>query len=289
MWWVRPAAARVRRLQLAEREPAAQILDAAPIETVLMRDYLDSSAPFRPYATSHFVGYFGADGRMLGVCWVGANIIPWGFDEHGLDELARYLRRTRHYSNSIVGERRQVMGLWERMKLTRMAPREVREHQASMVYRSGHALVEGDPSVRLARVDEADLVFPAAVAMFTEEVGYDPAASGNAYRQRVENLIEERRTYIRVGEDPFGHARVEFKADVGALSAAVAQIQGVWVAPDLRGRGIATRAMVSVAELAQSAFGAQVSLYVNDYNLAALRAYERAGFETIGEYSTVML
>ena len=66
-----------------------------------------------------------------------------------------------------------------------------------------------------------------------------------------------------------------------------AQIQGVWVRPDLRRRGLATTAMTAVLgyalELAPS-----VSLYVNDYNLAGRRLYDRLGMRQVSTLSTVL-
>jgi len=72
----------------------------------------------------------------------------------------------------------------------------------------------------VVRPGELDLLLPACVAMFTEEVGISPmAADGGAlYRARVRELIESRRAYARI-ED----GEVLFKAEVGAASGASAR------------------------------------------------------------------
>src|SRR5690625_5520895 len=69
--------------------------------------------------------------------------------------------------------------------------------------------------LRAARPGEEDAVFPAAVAMFREEVGVDPlaAVAGRSYRRRATELIRAGRTYIVTRE-----RRVVFKAGVGARS-----------------------------------------------------------------------
>ena len=82
---------------------------------------------------------------------------------------------------------------------------------------------------------------------------------------------------------------MEFKADIGAYAGGIAQIQGVWVLPELRGQGIAAPCMASVARMVQARLGATVHLYVNDFNLCAVRAYEKAGFIHVGDYATIML
>ena len=68
-----------------------------------------------------------------------------------------------------------------------------------------------------------------------------------------------------------------FKAEIGALSGRTAQIQGVWVRPELRGRGIGTSALAASCDYALRQ-APTVSLYVNAYNAPARAMYERLGF-----------
>ncbi|MFC5369876.1 DUF4081 domain-containing GNAT family N-acetyltransferase [Arcanobacterium bovis] len=236
------------------------------------------------------------------LCWHGANIAPWGFDSHGLDQLARYLGKESIFANSIVGPADQVMGLWERIQWRFPSPRDVRAHQLSMVAQACDARKSATASassqyemnitnvtVRRAAVTDFDIVFPASVAMFIEEVGYDPSIAGEAYAQRVRQLLAQGRTFICEGRDPYGARRVEFKADVGILAGSVAQLQGVWTSPDLRGNGIATAALAQVVRMINADMAKTISLYVNDYNHGAIHVYEKVGFTTVGEFATVML
>src|SRR5699024_11193582 len=130
---------------------------------------------------------------------------------------------------------------------------------------------------------EEEAVFPAAVAMFREEVGIDPLAGdgGRSYRARVADLIRRRRTYVVIEE-----GEVRFKADVGALFGPVAQIHGVWVRPAHRGRGLGRAGMAELVRQVRRDHAPQVSLYVNDYNEPARRAYAAAGFRQVGELTT---
>ncbi len=70
-----------------------------------------------------------------------------------------------------------------------------------------------------------------------------------------------------------------FKAEVGAASTQVCQVQGVWVQPRLRGQGLGTAGTAAVVEQARVSVSPIVSLYVNDFNTAARRAYERVGMQ----------
>lgn len=150
---------------------------------------------------------------------------------------------------------------------------------------SDDPLVSPDPLVRQVRKEELDAYLPAAVAMFTEEVGVDPSAGPGAsgYRARVAELISTGRAFAR-----FEHGQVVFKAEIGALSRKVGQIQGVWVHPDRRSTGLGTAGTAAVAQHLIRGLGRSASLYVNSFNHAARIAYEKVGFQRFGSFSTVL-
>ena len=104
--------------------------------------------------------------------------------------------------------------------------------------------------------------------MFTEEVGVSPLRvdGGAGYRARVAELVRAGQSLAWI-ED----GAVLFKAEIGAVSRAACQVQGVWVAPAHRGRGIGTAGTAAVVEYARTAIAPVVSLYVNDFNAAGPR------------------
>ncbi len=127
--------------------------------------------------------------------------------------------------------------------------------------------------------------------MFTEEIGYSPLGvdGGAGYRAGVAEMVGLGRSFVRVEPGPDGSPQVVFKAELGAVTGAVAQIQGVWVAPARRGGGLAAPAVAAVVAAVHRDLGARTSLYVNDYNTRAVRVYERVGFMHHGAFATVLL
>jgi hypothetical protein len=81
---------------------------------------------------------------------------------------------------------------------------------------------------------------------------------------------------------------VLFKAEFGAVTRSVCQVQGVWVDPPLRGRGLSVGGMAAVVEAALHSVSPVVSLYVNDFNVPALAAYRRVGFTDVGMFMSVL-
>jgi predicted GNAT family acetyltransferase len=183
-----------------------------------------------------------------------------------------------------------VLGLWGRLRYFWPAAREVRDDQPSMVIE--HApLVTADPRVRRSRPEEFDIVLPACVRMFTEEVGYSPVSGpGGPYETRVHGLIAQGRSFVRIDhpDGPGTGGDVVFKAELGAVAGGVAQVQGVWVAPDRRGERISEAGMAAVVQLARAEVAPLVSLYVNSYNARALATYRAVGFRQVGTYATVL-
>ncbi|MCW2788687.1 MAG: family N-acetyltransferase, partial [Aeromicrobium sp.] len=104
------------------------------------------------------------------------------------------------------------------------------------------------------------------------------------YRARVAQLISQGWSFAIV-ED----GQVVFKAEVGAATAQACQLQGVYVHPDLRGHGIAAPALAAVVQQARATVAPVVTLYVNDHNTAARRAYERVGFEQTATFASILL
>ncbi len=129
------------------------------------------------------------------------------------------------------------------------------------------------------------MLYPACVAMYTEEVGISPETDGGRelYRARVNQLVGRGWSFSRIEDD-----RVVFKAEVACATPSACQIQGVYVHPDLRGRGLCAAGMATVVDTCLREIAPAVSLYVNAHNVAARVAYRKAGFEPAGTFSTIM-
>ena len=144
----------------------------------------------------------------------------------------------------------------------------------------------GEPAgyARLATSADLGELLPAAAAMFTEEVGFDPVARyGEGYAARLRTLIAGQRSAIVTDVN----GRVIFKADAGIVNLDAAQVQGVWLHPDYRGYGLAKPFFAAAAQILQRRYP-HLSLYVNDYNARALAMYRGTGWEQIGQFSTII-
>jgi predicted GNAT family acetyltransferase len=223
------------------------------------------------------------EGTLDGLCFSGANLVPLFGGPPAIRAFADRAACRARSCSSMVGPAEQVLSLWSQLCQSWGPAREERPNQPLMVL-AERVLVPEDPLVRPVRPEELDRYLPAAVAMFTEEVGVDPRLpdGGAGYRARVAELIASGRAFARFEGD-----EVVFKAEIGAMSSTVGQIQGVWVHPDRRGQGLAAGATAAVVARLQR-MGRVASLYVNAYNLPARAAYRRVGFTQVGCFATVL-
>jgi len=102
-------------------------------------------------------------------------------------------------------------------------------------------------------------------------------------RSLLLDLVEGKRAYARIID-----GRVVFKAELAVVTKHTAQVQGVWVDPAYRGHGFAVSGMAAVVRDALRRVAPTVSLYVNDFNEPARRAYARTGFRQVGTFATVL-
>ncbi|MCQ4043655.1 GNAT family N-acetyltransferase [Streptantibioticus rubrisoli] len=271
-------------LDPAELDAALAVLDRDPVANafVAARVRIAGLDPWR--LGGEMWGWY-TGGRLESLCYAGANLVPICAGPEAVRAFAERARRSGRRCSSIVGPAEPTAELWSLLEPSWGPAREVRAHQPLMVTRSLPVDVPCDPLVRRVRRDEMDLIMPACVAMFTEEVGVSPLAGdgGLLYQARVAELVTSGRAFARI-ED----GRVVFKAEIGAVTQHACQIQGVWVAPEYRGRGLSETGMSAVLHHALREVAPVASLYVNDFNAAARAAYRRVGFTEVGSFMSVL-
>jgi uncharacterized protein len=273
----------VRPLDAADLGAFLELARQDPVVNVFA-EYRASTTNLEPrWLGGEMWGRF-ADGALAAACHGGANLVPIQATAEDAAVFAeRALARGRTVS-TIVGPQEAVRVFWNGVASSWGRPRDTRWEQPHMEI-SSVPLVASDPDVRRTTVDDLGELYPACVAMYTEEVGISPEYGGGAelYRARVTQLVNRGWSFARFDGD-----RLVFKAEVACATAYAAQIQGVYVPPDRRGQGLAAAGMAAVVDIVRREIAPVVSLYVNDWNTPAKAAYERVGFRETTRFATVM-
>src|SRR3984885_14788309 len=280
---VRQRSDQARLLDDRDRAAALEVCAADPVANVFVESRIRAFG-LDPGRLGAQMWGFDQGGRLVSLCYGGANLVPVQAASPAVAAFAERALRQGRRCSSIVGTSAAVTELWGLLRPYWGPARDVRAAQPLMAI-DGPSPVPPDPQVRRVRLDELDILLPASIAMFTEEVGVSPLAGdgGASYRARVGELVRSGRAFGRI-ED----GRVIFKAEVGAATPSACQVQGVWVRPEFRGQGLAAPGMAAVVNEARRSVSPVVSLYVNDFNAPARAAYLRAGFREVGEFMSVL-
>ncbi|MGP4112456.1 GNAT family N-acetyltransferase [Streptomyces sp. 4N509B] len=275
-----------RVLTPADLSDVLAVLDRDPLANAYVTARVLDSGLETPKLGGEMWGWY-RQGRLASLCYSGTNLVPIQADAAATRAFARQALRTERLCSAIVGPARQAARLWSHLEPHWGPPRELRPRQPLMATAAPPPPdVAHDPLVRPLRKDEIDVVMPAAVAMFTEEIGFSPLSApdgGLLYQARVAEAVGAGRCFARVRD-----GRVVFKAEIGAVTPHTCQLQGVWTAPEYRGRGLATAGLATVLRHALGEVAPQVSLYVNDFNAPALALYRRLGFTEAGALMSVL-
>jgi predicted GNAT family acetyltransferase len=177
---------------------------------------------------------------------------------------------------AIISPAHLVEMLWTRLRTRLDPPTVVRMNQPVYAIR-GRLDYPDLREARYATARDLEMLVPACAAMHREEVGIDPMERDAAgYRERVRELVEQKRSVIRVVD-----GTIAAKCEYSAVTNDTVQLMGVWTNPRFRRRGHARALLLEVCgHLARK--GKTVTLFVNDFNLPAIALYESLGYQRIG-------
>ena len=259
-----------------------QLLARDPITNVFV-DHRVRLTQLEPRWLGGEIWGYDEGGSLVSLCHAAANLSPIQASPAALTAYATRALQQGRKCGSIMGVHEQVMALWQLLAPDWGPARSVRPRQPFLVL-EGPPATAVSPDVRRVRPEEIDLLYPACVAMYTEELGVSPETSGGAalYRARVAQLIAKGHAFAHIAD-----GEVLFKAEIGALTPNACQLQSVWITPRLRGQGLANAYVAAACVMAQQE-APVISLYVNEHNQPARRAYTAVGFTHRCDFATIL-
>ena len=218
---------------------------------------------------------------VAGVAYCGRQLAI-AAETRALAPFAGYYKRHRG-TTMMVGHRATVRAFWELVRPWHAQPRLVRERQlVMMVDRATLRLDDARVRVRHARTEEAATIAESSAAMIRQELGYRASPASPGFSAGVRRMIEKGLWWVGTFDN-----ELCFCCNIGPWCENTVQLQGVWTPPHLRRRGFASAALSAICDrlLATSP---SISLYVNDFNDAAVALYRRAGFRHVGDFQTIL-
>jgi uncharacterized protein len=271
---------RTERMSNVRERDALAFLARQPYANV----FLNYLIMFDLAAATRNALYVALDGddQVRGVAYFSRQVALAADSPAAIDAFAK-VGATHHGEKMIVGPRNEIAAYWALVRERHGPPRLVRDRQFVMML-DRPMLLPYDRSVvaRRARIDEWPLVADNSASMIAAELEYDPMRSSPEFTSNVRAMID--RGLWWVGESL---GRLCFFCNIGPWSPQTAQLQGIWVPPELRGKGLATAALGAICDRVLEVTPT-LSLYVNDFNDRAIALYERIGFKTVSEFQTIL-
>jgi predicted GNAT family acetyltransferase len=265
-----------------DRNEVLSFLAERPVHTVCIAGFIRDNGLVSPHNRGTFYGCRNSEGRLEGVALIGhATLIEArtarAMEEFGL--VAQGYQRT----HMILGEKDKVEQFWnyyaDEGQEMRLACRE-------LLFELRYAMQVRDEVDGLRRATLADLdkIAPVQASMAEEESGKNPMEiDPDGFRARCARRIEMGRVWL-LEED----GRLVFKADVQSDTPDVVYLEGVWVNPSERGKGIGRQCLRQLCQdlLVRTK---SVCVLVNEENHRAHTFYRMCNFKMRGVYDSIFL
>lgn len=283
LWPSASQAGSIVQLSTVEDEAEAlAFLAARPVHTVSLRGFIGDNGLCSPFNRGKFYGYRNSEGELEGVALIGHATLIEAHTDRALEALARKAQECTR-AHMIMGEQERIEEFWsyyaEDGQRMRLACRELLFELRWPV--EARQMVSG---LRLATLDDLDLIIPVQAAMAEEESGVNPLEKDpEGFRARCARRIEQGRIWVCVE-----NGRLIFKTDVMADTPEVIYLEGIYVSPQDRSKGYGLRCLSQLSRTLLKRTET-LSILVNEQNVAAQALYKRAGFKFTSTYDTIFL
>lgn len=265
-----------------DRNEVLAFLAERPTHTVCMTGSIRDNGLVSPHNRGTFYGCRNSEDRLEGVALIGhatlieARTSP-AMREFGL--VAQSHKRT----HMIMGEVDAVEEFWNYYA---DEGQEMRRACRELLFELRHAMDvrEETGEMRRANLGDLDQIVPVQAAMAEFESGVNPIeVDPEGFRARCARRIEMGRVWV-LEQD----GKLVFKADVQADTPDVIYLEGVWVAPAERGKGIGRKCLRQLCRdlLTRTK---SVCLLVNEESERAHTFYRMCNFKMRGVYDSIFL
>lgn len=265
-----------------DRNEVLAFLSERPVHTVCMAGFIRDNGLVSPHNRGTFYGCRNSEGRLEGVALIGHATLIEARTERSMQEFG-LLAQGYQRMHLVLGERDRIEQFWnyyaDQGQEMRLAGRELLfELRRAMQNR------EEVGGLRRATLADLDQIVPVQASMAEQESGLNPlTADREGFRARCARRIEMGRVWV-LEED----GQLMFKADIQADTPDVVYLEGVWVNPADRSKGIGRKCLRQLCQNLLTRTKA-VCVLVNEDNKRAHTFYRMCNFKMRGVYDSIFL
>jgi predicted GNAT family acetyltransferase len=273
---------RICRLTVENKEEVIRFLNVRPVHTVVMASFIHDNNFDADLDRGKFYGYRGIAGDLEGVALIGHSTLIEARSEQSMAAFAFKARTERVSINLIMAEHDDAQVFWSYYAGTA----KPRLSCTELLFETAFPMMvlECDWQVRTARADEIEQIAVAHAEVAFIETGTDPMLRDpDGFRARIARRIDMGRTYV-----VFESGKLVFKADIIAEADGIAYLEGIYVAPEYRGKGVGSKCLSRLNMMLLERFET-VCMLSNERFTDAHRCFGKAGFRSSGRCTTLFV
>ena len=239
---ISPDMSKVRALMPEDTREVLEFLSIRPVHTVVMSSFINDNGIESDLNRGKFYGYRNENDDLEGVALIGHSTLVEARTEESLKALAFVARSSETPIHLIMSSGNDSEQFWGYLTGGTKAPR-LTCTEALFEITFPFAVQQCEWRIENANMSHLMQVAEAQAEVAFIECGVDPMLKDReGFLKRVARRIEQKRVFVVVDGDD-----LVFKADIIAETGNVIYLEGVYVAPQYRGRGIGSKCLSSLS------------------------------------------
>ena len=280
------AAANVKSAEVLTEMNRAEVLEflkLRPVHTVVMTSFIQDNGLENESNRGKFYGYRNAAGTLEGVALIGHTTLVEARSQNSLLAFANIARQSETPIHLMMSDGKTIETFWKHFTGDNRPARKVCTEllfELSFPFFVQNCEFE----VRAANADELEQIAVAHDEIAFIESGISPMQKDReGFLKRCLRRIEQGRTFV-----VFDNGKLVFKADIVAETDNVIYLEGIYVAPEYRGKGIGSKCLSELSLQLMNRVE-NVCLLSNVEFKGAHQSYFKAGFKNTGSCQTIFV
>ena len=237
-----PDLSSISELRTKDTKEVLDFLSLRPVHTVVMTSFINDNGIESELNRGKFYGYRSTFGTLEGVALIGHTTLVEARSENTLQALAFAARQAETPIHLIMSSGDAAETFWKYLSGGKKAPRLVCT-EALFEISFPFAVQQNEWQIENPGIEHLLPVAEAQAEVAFIESGVDPMLKDrDGFLKRVARRIEQNRVFVALDGD-----ELVFKADIIAETDDVIYLEGVYVAPKYRGRGIGSKCLSSLS------------------------------------------
>src|SRR5688500_9066683 len=274
---------KVIELKQKDTKEVLAFLSVRPVHTVVMTSWITDNGIESELNRGKFYGYRNSSGKLEGVALIGHSTLVEARSNEALKALAYMARKAETPIHLVWSSGNSAEDFWNYLTGGQKAPR-LKCTEALFEISFPFAVQQNEWQIENAKMEHLLQVAEAQAEVAFIECGVDPMVRDReGFLKRVARRIEQNRVFVVYDGD-----KLVFKADIISETENVIYLEGVYVAPEYRGKGIGSKCLSSLSLDLLNRVENVVMLSNVEFE-GAHKSFQKAGYKSTDQCTTLFV